>query len=156
MCSSMRALSVRGTLLLPILVWPLFRISSRTDFKLGNLLEGFTSVHSDPEWKPRWNPGHSAAARMTHPHATYGSTIFIISMEVLFILMKVPLKIFLSLIIWITFITLGLTPLILTGHNSRDLIEGIKGCSIGFQIIKTSLSTVTVQINRQLLYFWRS
>lgn len=37
MCSSMKVLSVRGTLLLPILVWPLFRMSSRTDFRLGNL-----------------------------------------------------------------------------------------------------------------------
>lgn len=36
--------------------------------------------------------------------------------EVLFILTKDPLKIFLSLNIWITFITFGLTPLIL-GNN---------------------------------------
>lgn len=39
MCCSMRVLSVRGIFFLPFsLVCPLFRISSRTDFKLGNLL----------------------------------------------------------------------------------------------------------------------
>lgn len=37
MCCSMKVLSVRGTLFRPILVCPLFRMSSRTDFKLGNL-----------------------------------------------------------------------------------------------------------------------
>lgn len=37
MCSSMKVLSVRGTLLVPILACPRFRMSSRTDFKLGNL-----------------------------------------------------------------------------------------------------------------------
>lgn len=37
MCSSMKVLSVRATLLLPTLACPLFRMSSRTDFRLGNL-----------------------------------------------------------------------------------------------------------------------
>lgn len=37
MCSSMKVLSVRATLLFPTLACPLFRMSSRTDFRLGNL-----------------------------------------------------------------------------------------------------------------------
>lgn len=37
MCSSMKVLSVRATVLLPTLACPLFRMSSRTDFRLGNL-----------------------------------------------------------------------------------------------------------------------
>lgn len=44
MCCSMKVLSVRGTLFLPILVCPLFRMSSRTDFKLGNLLGTLTCL----------------------------------------------------------------------------------------------------------------
>lgn len=43
MCCSMKVLSVRGTLILPTLVCPLLRMSSRTDFKLGNLFR--TSVY---------------------------------------------------------------------------------------------------------------
>lgn len=41
--------------------------------------------------------------------------------EVLLILTKAPLKIFLSLNIWTTFITLGLAPLILTGKDHPSL-----------------------------------
>lgn len=44
MCCSMKVLSVRGTFLLPTLVCPRFRMSSRTDFKLGNLLKTFKFI----------------------------------------------------------------------------------------------------------------
>lgn len=37
MHSSMKVLSVKGTAFLPTLVCPLFRMSSRTDFKFGYL-----------------------------------------------------------------------------------------------------------------------
>lgn len=76
-CCSMKVLSVRGTLFFPTLVCPLFRISSRTDFKLGNLLGSWvvimckkktywiyssTSVSSDSP------PGHVGLHDLHHGH----------------------------------------------------------------------------------------
>lgn len=50
----MKALSVRGTLLFPILACPLFRMSSRTDFRFGKLMARLQSVNG--MYQVRFNP----------------------------------------------------------------------------------------------------
>lgn len=131
MCSSMKVLSVRATVFLPILVCPRFRISSRTDFKLGNL---------NMKRGKTLNIYHSCTALVltsrksgTHPHATYGSTVFSMATDVLLILTNEPLKIFRSLNIWMTFLTLGLTPLILENKTLSMITSQDELCSELYQ-----------------------
>lgn len=70
MCCSMKVLSVRGTVLLPILACPLFRISSRTDFRFGNLLaRGKKGLFYVLELK-RKSPSIIHTNSSTHPQAT--------------------------------------------------------------------------------------
>lgn len=47
-CSSISMLSVRGTFFLLTIAWPRFRISSRTDFRLGYLYKNRNQI---PYWR---------------------------------------------------------------------------------------------------------
>lgn len=67
----MKELSVRGTLLLPTLVCPLFRMSSRTDFRLGNLF-GIPHIWKGNKIKRKIKKQHhfeKGKLTMTHPQA---------------------------------------------------------------------------------------
>lgn len=105
--------------------------------------------------------------RSTHPHATYGSTTFIMATDALLILTKAPLKIFLSLIIWTTFLTLGLTPLILGGHK-HNTTQGVclkmttphhqngsdSGCSSTIKYLEQDLVLVWTRTTTALVLKW--
>lgn len=69
--------------------------------ELTNRLQVGKTFRNDKVFQPQMklNPETKPTVAVTHPQATYGSSIFIMAIEVLLILRKAPLKILRSLII---------------------------------------------------------